>query len=750
MIALLALIKTVKMIHQNINKLIALAAVLLSVSNTNAQLTVTNGANVYMSSGASVVVTGNMTNAGSVTGAGTLILSGTSLQTVDGTGSIDNLTLNNPAGATISSGGGNMQSLFGTLTLTNGLLTTDYNLTLKSNAGGTARIATITGGGITGNLIVERWIPATGRRYRLLTPTVTTTGSAVTSIKANWQEGQMNTTVGTNINNIPGYGTQITGNGGNTNGFDVTQTNAPSLYNTTNAIIPTYTAVGNTSGALNALTGYFLFIRGDRSMDMTLFNTNVPPMPMPLASGSTTLRATGAVQTGTITAFTNPLIGGGALNLITNPYPSVIDWSLVQPACTNITQFYTLWDASIGYRGGFVTVKTDGTLSDITSNATKYIQPGQAFFVQSIGAAPTVSIQEIHKSTGNNNGIYTPTPPPVESFATSLYYTEGSGYRRLADGVIAVYNNSYSAGLDGDDADEVNNWDENIAIARSGHHLSIESRPVIGLRDTISLFMNGMHQMNYEFEFTASNFSNPLLRATLVDSFTNMRTPLSVTGTTVVPFLINSIPASSASNRFMVVFGPFSPLAVGDITIKAYQKNRSSGQGGPGIQVDWVTITETDMDHYEVERSANGTQFSQVGSVVSLGNSNSPTSYGWFDGNPFLGFNYYRIKAIAKLGQIKYSAIVKVNIAEAPGTITVSPNPISGKIIKMHFTNMGKGVYNISLTNSAGQILFKTTVEHSGGSAVLPVAVQNNLPGGVYDLRISGIDVRQTIRIMKD
>ena len=258
------------MLPRIIRQLITLATVLLFASTAAAQLYVSNGATVYINTGASVVVQSNVTNAGTVTGPGTLLLQGTSLQTIDGTGSVNNLTLNNAAGATITSGGANMQSLYGTLTLTSGLLTTNSNLTLKSNTANTARVATITGGSITGNVTVERWIPdaggATGgRRYRLLAPTVNTVGS----IKANWQEGQMNNAIGTNINTNPGYGVQITGAGGNANGFDVTQTNQSSLYLTTNAVLNTYTAVASTGGTLNALTGYFLFIRGDRSMSMT-------------------------------------------------------------------------------------------------------------------------------------------------------------------------------------------------------------------------------------------------------------------------------------------------------------------------------------------------------------------------------------------------------------------------------------------------------------------------------------------------
>ena len=145
-----------------------------------------------------------------------------------------------------------------------------------------------------------------------------------------------------------------------------------------------------------------------------------------------------------------------------------------------------------------------------------------------------------------------------------MYFTDVNGYRQVADGVTAVYDNSYSAALDGNDAIEINNWDENIAIAREGKHLAIESRPQIISRDSLPLFMNNMRQMAYEFQFTGSNFPDPFLRATLIDNFTGTRTPLSVSGTTVVPFSIIAAAGAAATDRFMVVFGPpADPLPTG-------------------------------------------------------------------------------------------------------------------------------------------------------------------------------------------
>ena len=179
---------------------------------------------------------------------------------------------------------------------------------------------------------------------------------------------EMNPAIGTIVNvAAPGYGTQISGAGGNANGFDVTQTNQSSLYNTTNAIVPTYTAIGNAGSNLNALTGYFLYLRGDRSVSMQI------PLCPNMPTTSTTLRATGTVVTGPVSNFTNAFTGSSTLNLVTNPYPSPIDWQLVRAASQNITDYYIFWDPNNGTRGGFVTV------SSANSGPLRYIQSGQAF-----------------------------------------------------------------------------------------------------------------------------------------------------------------------------------------------------------------------------------------------------------------------------------------------------------------------------------------------------------------------------------
>jgi hypothetical protein len=716
----------------------------LSVNNISLQPSAT-----LSLGGQNLTSTGNISGTGTLTGSSTsnLIIGGTTIlnftQTNAATRSLNNLTLQTAsANATL----GNALDVYGTIQLVGGA-TLDMAVqpvTLKSNATNTARIANLTGQTLIGadNITMERWIKlrfgGTGRAYRLLTPTVNTIGS----INTNWMEGGMNTAIGTNDNPVPLFGTQITGAGGNANGFDKTQTNAASLYATTNAVTPTYTAIAQTTGTLNALTGYFMYVRGDRSMDMQI------PLAVGMPTSSTTLRARGAMLQGTQTTFTNPLLSGpGVKNLITNPYPSAIDWSLVYAASTDISDSYTFWDPNSGTRGGFVTVNTAGVAS--SGLGTQFIQSGQAFFVQAINTTtPTVSIQETHKSNNNNNDVFLVPPPPVESFRTELYFTEPNGFRRITDGAIAVYNNSYSAAVDAKDASEINNWDENIAIARDGKRLAIESRPVIGKYDDLPIFMNNMKKQGYEFEFTPVVFTNTNLKAELIDNYLGTRTLLSVTAPTVVSFTITDDPASKATDRFKVVFGSFgSPQGVDAITIKASQTAGSGGLNG-GVQVDWTSKTETDMARYEVEKSTYGTTFVKANSTSALGNSTLPVNYNWLDTNPNMGTNFYRIKGIDKAGNVRYSDMVRVLFGKGEPAIVVYPNPVEGRTFKIDMYNLVKGTYVLNLYSNDGRLVHTEQLQHDGSQATRTINLKTDIAQGAYQLQLMSDNGFKTSKIL--
>lgn len=101
----------------------------------NAGKTVSGSATIHAGStladgGFTLNISGNVTNAGTVSGSGKIYLNGSSVQTISGGGGFGNLELNNTAGATLGSG----ITVNGTLTVSTGMFSDGgYILTAKGN-----------------------------------------------------------------------------------------------------------------------------------------------------------------------------------------------------------------------------------------------------------------------------------------------------------------------------------------------------------------------------------------------------------------------------------------------------------------------------------------------------------------------------------------------------------------------------------------------------------------------------------------
>ena len=321
--------------------------------------------------GAYVTLNGNvLTVNGTLSGTGTITGSATSSLSVIGTGTVrltpvypnnllQNFTVNSTGAVTLAS---NMfiNNLF---TPASGTINVNNVVTLMAGTGGQAifpntglypNTATIgkAGGtltyGASGAFVLERYIPQL-RRYRLLTPAVTATGT----IRDNWQEGG-------SFNR--GYGTHITGTGGTSNGFDQTATNNPSLFvfdNVSQVWSPVITTTAN--NVLKAGSAWRMLVRGDRTLDLYDPSNHPPETPA-------ILRTKGQILTGNVkfaadgsgTAGT-PLLNGtsGKYSLIGNPYYAPLNWEQMynDGGMHNLGASYTTIDPhiSIGTSGVYVT-----------------------------------------------------------------------------------------------------------------------------------------------------------------------------------------------------------------------------------------------------------------------------------------------------------------------------------------------------------------------------------------------------------
>ena len=463
------------------------------------------------------------------------------LRFTPGFNTIGNLTLNH-AGSTNTLTIGNALNVNGVITVTDGTLASDGNITLKSYANGTAQVAAIgSGGSITGNVTVERYIPSGKRAFRLLSPAVTT----INNISNNWQQQ-----------------THITG--GASGGFDTTETNNPSMFTYDNqvALGSGWTPIANTNATnLTAGVGFRVLLRGDRNVNLTVASQDN-------MNAAITLSATGTLKTGevVINSGSTPAINNtsntttNGFSLVGNPYQSAVDWHLVTR--TGIEDTYYAWAPNMGTgaaRGNYVAYNVS-TGNSGGGSVGQYIQPGQAFFVKNTvaGTAGTLTFQEAHKATTNANVFRTNNQTDSANFATLSMQLYDPNELALGgypiDATKAVFGSEYTNGLGLGDATKLEAAGENIAWFRNNTKLAIDAAAPVTISDelvmkTLRLGAN----KNYTFNIQTTNFDTALTPY-LVDNFLNTQIEISTSQAFLATFATTINQASYSEDRFKVVF----------------------------------------------------------------------------------------------------------------------------------------------------------------------------------------------------
>ena len=194
---------------------------------------------------------------------------------------------------------------------------------------------------------------------------------------------------------------------------------------------------------------------------------------------------------------------------------------------------------------------------------------------------------------------------------------------------------------------------------------------------------------------------------------------------------------TSGNNTTNVVtanFSAFGVFAVADITlvlpvkfgaIKAYEKQN-------GIQLDWKVYSENKVRNYEIERSADGRNYTSVGSLPALYNNTGGGDYGFFDANPLAGTSYYRIKNNDLDGKSAYSIVIRVNRNKTVPGLSLYPNPVTNGIVLLQGSDLNRGKYKINIFGANGQEIFKQQITHNGGTLTHTIELPQTTSKGVY------------------
>jgi hypothetical protein len=173
------------------------------------------------------------------------------------------------------------------------------------------------------------------------------------------------------------------------------------------------------------------------------------------------------------------------------------------------------------------------------------------------------------------------------------------------------------------------------------------------------------------------------------------------------------------------------------VTITTVSATRNTSVNNE-VNVNWKVESETNMENYEVEYSADGRNFSSIATIAPNSNNGSGV-YSFLNKKATAAEHFYRIKANSIGGLVQYSAIVKVAgiKASANSNISVYPNPVANKQMNVQFNNQATGNYGVKLINSNGSTVYQNNVTVNSNNLVRTMPLQNNTAAGTYQLIIT-------------
>ncbi|BAO56007.1 T9SS type A sorting domain-containing protein [Nonlabens marinus] len=413
----------------------------------------------------------------------------------------------------------------------NGSLTNNGTTRFASDANGTAQLISGASATVTGDLSMERFIPAftnDRRAFRFVTSPVNSSGS----IYDNWQDGG---------NAVAGLGTHITGSTTGANGFDATTTGASSLFTFDNTDTSTnqsaaWNPIANTDVlSLEAGKGYRLFVRGDRNYDLASSPANQP-------NSNVTLRALGAPVLTEPSVTLNPT--AGFFSLVGNPFQAVVNFESLPKTNLN-PNFVYVWNANASTRGAYATIDVSGADSPL-----QFIQPGQSFFVETAtNGAASITFDRASRAPSQTN-LTTFSVNETPSISMNLTAINGTE-RILVDQLKMNFDGTNDKTLN--DARKLFNIDESISRKYDENtFLSIESRAVPTDQEILELDFRNYQYATYELWVNLENMEAETT-AILVDQFLNTETTLD-SGQNTVNYTVDTSNESANADRFKLKF----------------------------------------------------------------------------------------------------------------------------------------------------------------------------------------------------
>ena len=150
----------------------------------------------------------------------------------------------------------------------------------------------------------------------------------------------------------------------------------------------------------------------------------------------------------------------------------------------------------------------------------------------------------------------------------------------------------------------------------------------------------------------------------------------------------------------------------------------------------WKTANEVNTKYFVIERSIDGSHFTDIKQLPAQGNQLSEKMYEYKDTKPENGRNYYRIKSIDVDGKIAYSKTILLIKNQKSLELKVYPSIVQDQMnLQLYVSSMQK--VEIKVIDAEGKVVFTKMGQYAQGNSSILINT-SSLQTGAYRVVCNG------------
>jgi hypothetical protein len=193
-------------------------------------------------------------------------------------------------------------------------------------------------------------------------------------------------------------------------------------------------------------------------------------------------------------------------------------------------------------------------------------------------------------------------------------------------------------------------------------------------------------------------------------------------------------------NWFQFVATSNSPLPVKFVYFNA-QCN------GGSVNLQWKTAQEQNTKEFSVQRSTDGTTWTEIGKSAAAGQSAQERNYAFVDKISSTS-GMYRIVQTDINGQQTISTIVRSSCSGTKESVSLYPNP-SVQNSSLNITLNQSERINLRIVDARGAIVQQKEILLPSGNSSIPV-IMSSYPKGIYAVTVQYRGQVKTLKLIKD